>query len=49
MSDGTGEKPGGRQAVEDLIRRQRESGVTPREAERRARESAIRSERKNPR
>jgi len=48
VSDGTGEKPGGRQAVEDLIRRQRESGVPPREAERRAREAAIRTERKNP-
>lgn len=48
MSDGTGEKPGGRKAVDDLIRRQRESGVPPREAERRAREAAIRTERKNP-
>ena len=41
-----GEHPNGRRAMDDLIRRKVEGGVKPADAERQARESALRNDRK---
>lgn len=44
--DGTGEHPNGRKAMDDLTRRQVESGVDPKVARERARQAALRNDRK---
>jgi hypothetical protein len=41
-----GEHPGGRRAMEDLTRRLREMGVPAKDAEKRARETALREDRR---
>lgn len=45
MSDGTGERQGAREAMNDLIRRQREMGIPVKDAEKRAREVARKHDR----
>ena len=43
---GEGEHPNGRKAMDDLVRRQVESGADPKQAAERARQAALRNDRK---
>jgi hypothetical protein len=42
----SGENPNARKAMDALIKAQREQGVSPREAEKRARDAALRHDRR---